>query len=198
MQQLDYESLPFHCRICHEYGHLLCQCPHNLNSKGVDGSTAGNVGGLADTSGREQSQMANTTKRMTPQDTIGKGKAEMQDKDGFTPVRPRAKGRGQKRKEKVSDLGFNRFEVLDSMVLEDGIPPPISFDLVFQDEGVVPNDACGDSQVVVYQNCPVAPMSEALVTPAVLEDNDVLLADMVKDVLASGKGSPLQIGRAHV
>ena len=84
------------------------------------------------------------------------------------------------------------------MVLEEGIPPPISSDPVFPDEGVVPNDACGDSQVVVYQNCevPVAPVSEALVTPMVLEDNDVLLADMVKDVLASGKGngSPLPLG----
>ena len=84
------------------------------------------------------------------------------------------------------------------MVLEDGIPPPISFDLVCPDEGVVPNDDCGESQVVVYQNCelPVAPVSKALVTPAVLEDNDVLLADMVKDVLALGKnkGSPLPLG----
>ena len=101
-------------------------------------------------------------------------------------------------KEKLSDSGFNRFEVLDSMVLEDGIPPPISSNPVFPDEGVFPNDGCGDSQVVVYQNCevPVAPMSEALVTPAVLEDNDVLLVDMVKDVLASGKGkgSPLPLG----
>ena len=198
VQQLDYESIPFRCRVCHEYGHLLRQCPRNLNSKGVDGSTASNVGGLADTTGKGQSQMANTTKRMTPQDTIGKGKAQMQDKDGFTPVRPRTKGCGQKRKEKVSDPGFNRFEVLDSMALEDGIPPPISSDPVFQNEGAVPNDACGDSQVVVYQNSEVlvAPVSEALVTPAVLEDNDVLLADMVKDVLASGKGkgSPLPLG----
>ena len=60
----------------------------------MDGSTVGNVGGLVDTIGKGQSQMANTTKRMTPQDTIGKGKAQMQDKDGFTPVFPRAKGRG--------------------------------------------------------------------------------------------------------
>ena len=39
-------------------------------------------------------------------------------------------------------------------------------------------------------------MLEALVTPVVLEDNDVLLANMVKDVLASGKGkeSPLPLG----
>ena len=122
--------------------------------------------------------MDNTTKGKNQQDAIGKGKAQIQDKDGFTLVRPRAKGRGQKRplKEKLSDLGFNFFEVLDSMVLDEGIPPPISFDLVFRDEGVVPYDACGASQVVVYQNCevPVAPMSEALVTPGVLEDGDVV------------------------
>ena len=84
------------------------------------------------------------------------------------------------------------------MVLEDGIPPPISSDLVFPTEGVVPNDTYGDSQVVVYQNCevPTAPVSEALVTPTVLEDNDVLLADLVKDVLPSpkGKGYPLPLG----
>ena len=84
------------------------------------------------------------------------------------------------------------------MVLEDGIPPPISSNPFFPDEGVIPNDACGDSQVVVYQNyeVPIAPVSEALVTLAVLEDNDVLLADMVKDVLAlgKGKGSPLPLG----
>ena len=142
--------------------------------------------------------MANTTKRMTPQDTIGKGKAQMKDKDGFTPIHPRTKGRGQKRKEKVSDPGFNHFEVLDSMALEDGIPPPISSDPVFQNEGVVPNDAYGDSQVVVYQNfeVPIAPVSEALVTPVVLEDNDIILEDLVKDVLPSGKGkgSPLPLG----
>ena len=52
---------------------------------------------------------------------------------------------------------------------------------------------------MVYQNCevPVAPVSEALVTPVVLEDNDdVVLADLVKDVLPSGKGkgSPLPLG----
>lgn len=166
----------------------------------MDGSTTGNAGGLADTTGIEQSQMANTTKGMNPQDATGKGKAQMQDTDGFTPVRPRAKGRGQKRplKERLSDSGFNRFEVLDSMVLEEGIPPPISFDLVFPDEGSIPNDTCGASQVVVYQNCevPVALVTKALVTPVVLEDNDVVLADLVKDVLPSGKGkgSPLPLG----
>ena len=54
----------------------------------MDCSTAGNAGGLADTTGKGQSQMANTTKRTTLQDTTGKGKAQMQDKDGFTPAHP--------------------------------------------------------------------------------------------------------------
>ena len=84
------------------------------------------------------------------------------------------------------------------MVLEEGIPPPISSDPIFLDEGIVPNDACGESQVVVYQNCevPIALVSNSLVTPMVSKDNDVVLADLVKDVLASrkGKGSTLPLG----
>eukprot|EP00253_Pinus_taeda_P014645 PITA_14645 len=28
-QPIDYEHIPFHCRICHEYGHLYRQCPLN-------------------------------------------------------------------------------------------------------------------------------------------------------------------------
>ena len=27
MKQLDYETLPFRCRLCHEYGHLLRRWP---------------------------------------------------------------------------------------------------------------------------------------------------------------------------
>ena len=29
IQQLDYETLPFRCRICHEYGYLLRKFPWN-------------------------------------------------------------------------------------------------------------------------------------------------------------------------
>ena len=94
VQNLDYESLPFQCRICHEYGHLQRQCPHNLTSKGVDGSTTGNASGLVDTIGKGQPQMDNTTKGKNQQDAIGKEKAQMQNKDGFTPIHPQAKGHG--------------------------------------------------------------------------------------------------------
>ena len=44
--------------------------------------------GLADAIGKEQPQMDNTTKGENQSDTIGKGKAQMQDKDGFTPTCP--------------------------------------------------------------------------------------------------------------
>ncbi|XP_057862492.2 uncharacterized protein LOC131070841 [Cryptomeria japonica] len=27
VQQLDYETFPFRCRLCHEYGHLVHRCP---------------------------------------------------------------------------------------------------------------------------------------------------------------------------
>lgn len=27
VQQLDYETLPFQCRLCHEYSHFQCKCP---------------------------------------------------------------------------------------------------------------------------------------------------------------------------
>lgn len=27
VQQIDYKALPFHCRLCHEYGHLEKRCP---------------------------------------------------------------------------------------------------------------------------------------------------------------------------
>lgn len=42
VQQLDYESLPFRCWICHEYGHLKCQCPQV--NKGNGGSASGHGG----------------------------------------------------------------------------------------------------------------------------------------------------------
>ena len=29
VQNLDYEQVPFQCRLCHEYGHLFWECPLN-------------------------------------------------------------------------------------------------------------------------------------------------------------------------
>ena len=73
---MDYETLPFRCRICCEYGHLLHKCPQN------------------------KIPQSSTTTVPTPKDE--KGKAHMLegpslDKDGFIPVKTRNKGKGQKR-----------------------------------------------------------------------------------------------------
>ena len=62
-------------------------------------------------------------------------------------VKTRAKGCGQKRplKDQQPNSSFNGFEVLDSMVLKEGIPPSIFSDPVFLDEVLSPHDACGAS-----------------------------------------------------
>ena len=94
---MDYETLPFRCRICHEYGHLQHKCPRNKFS---------------------QSSMATM---LTLKDD--KGKAHMpdgpsMDKEGFIPMKPHNKGKGQKRTwmDRQSDGTFNRFNVLDNLV----------------------------------------------------------------------------------
>lgn len=77
IQQLDYETLPFRCCLCHEYGHLQRKCPQFVS---------------------------NTLDLSTPSSSIprkDKGKEPMVevnvDKEGFIPVKSRNKGRGQKR-----------------------------------------------------------------------------------------------------
>ena len=107
IQQLDYETLPFRCRICHEYGHLLRKCPQN------------------------KLPQSSTTTMPTPKDD--KGKPHMPegpslDKEGFIPVKTRNKGKGQKRNwtDRQSDGTFNRFNVLENLVQEEGIPVEIS------------------------------------------------------------------------
>ena len=73
IQQLDYETLPFRCRLCHEYGHLLRRCPRYKNSS-------------LDTPGPPR---------------VDKGKAMESngpvDNEGFTRVKYHNKGKGKKR-----------------------------------------------------------------------------------------------------
>ncbi|XP_059068311.1 uncharacterized protein LOC131040439 [Cryptomeria japonica] len=103
-QQLDYETLPFRCRICHEYGHLHRRCPR-LNTSPLSASEP---------------------------PRLNKGKALVfdgpVDKEGFTLVKSRNKGDGKKRPwmDRQNDDTFNKFEVLDSVVQEDGIPTELS------------------------------------------------------------------------
>ena len=66
IQQLDYETLPFRCRIFREYGHLQCKCP--------------------------QFFFSNSSTSTMPTPKVDKGKAPMpvsptEDKEGFIPVK---------------------------------------------------------------------------------------------------------------
>ena len=107
IQQLDYETLPFRYRIFREYGHLLRKCPRNKFSH------------------------FSTSTMPTPK--VDKGKAPIAegpsgDKEGFIPVKLRNKGKGQKRTgmDRQRDDTFIRFNVLESLVQEEGIPVEIS------------------------------------------------------------------------
>ena len=68
-----------------------------------------------------------------PTPKVDKGKAPIAegpsgDKEGFIPVKPCNKGKGQKRTgmDRQRDDSFNRFNVLESMVQEESIPLEIS------------------------------------------------------------------------
>lgn len=80
--------------------------------------------------------MEKRDKRKVP--VIEGGKVEEgPDKDGFIPIKPKAKGRGQKwaYKDRQSDQGFNHFEVLENHALE-GIPVEISSGATDMDTGL--------------------------------------------------------------
>jgi hypothetical protein len=104
IQQLDYETLPFRCRICHEYGHLLRKCPRFRPVP-------------SDASGPHKGDKG---KDPTP--------TEPTDKEGFTQVKSRNRGKGKKRTwlDRHNEGTFNRFDVLEDLVQEEGIPVEFS------------------------------------------------------------------------
>ena len=68
-----------------------------------------------------------------PTPKVDKGKVPIaegpsRDKEGFIPVNPHNKGKGQKRigMDRQRDDTFNRFNILESLVQEEGIPIEIS------------------------------------------------------------------------
>ena len=67
-------------------------------------------------------------------ETRGKGK------EGFVPVKSKVKGRGQKRpfKDRQTYGNFNRFEVLENLALEEGIPHGVTSNSVGVSMDIVP------------------------------------------------------------
>ncbi|XP_059073110.1 uncharacterized protein LOC131873945 [Cryptomeria japonica] len=102
IQQLDYESLPFHCQVCHEYGHLQQQCPRVFKgNSGSSGGSASSLGLKMDNTGKGKAPTDHVGKEKFKMDNVSKGKALVNtlalDNDGFTPVRRWPKKKGQKR-----------------------------------------------------------------------------------------------------
>ena len=132
VQQLDYETLPFRCHLCHEYGHLLRRCPK--------GKTV---------------ERQPPPPRNAPGADRGKKLASGEDMDaeGFVQAKARNRNRGHKRtlmERQVEDT-FNRFEVLDELGQQQVNPRFISVD-----QFVVESDL-----EIVSSNRPLAPQVES-------------------------------------
>ncbi|XP_057868067.2 uncharacterized protein LOC131075253 [Cryptomeria japonica] len=170
IQPLDYESLPFRCRFCHEYGHLQRQCPRAPKAAGVSSSPSSGPSVEKGDKGKES------------------GVEGGPDKDGFIPVKQRNKGRGHKRafKDSQNDQGFNRFEVLDNQAVEEGIPVELSAGAFGMDVGM----DTGLEKAIVVQNSSSALVQGSSEPPGASVDvqDDIVLADLAKAVFSSGKG----------
>ncbi len=96
---MDYETLPFRCCICHEYGHLLHKCPR---FKPSPANASGPLKG---------------DKEKDPTST------DLGDNKGFTQVKSCNRGKGKKRtgQDRHNDSTFNRFDVLEDLIQEEGI-----------------------------------------------------------------------------
>ncbi|XP_057836070.2 uncharacterized protein LOC131046358 [Cryptomeria japonica] len=162
IQLLDYESLPFRCRFCHEYGHLQRQCPRAPKVAGVSSSPSSGPSVEKGDKGKES------------------GVEGGPDKDGFIPVKQRNKGRGHKRafKDSQNDQGFNRFEVLDNQAVEEGIPIELSAGASGMDVGM----DTGLEKVIVVQNSSSALVQGSSEPPGASVDvqDDIVLADLAK------------------
>ena len=101
VQQLDYETLPFWCRLCNEYGHLQCRYPRAKPVVPQPSQPSRNP------------PRTDNGKEPIPGDGNGD--------DGYVPVKARNRNRGQKRtlRERQDDETFNRFEVLDDLSQEE-------------------------------------------------------------------------------
>ena len=61
-QTLDYENLPFRCKICHEHGHLLRDCPRNPKETGPDPKPKKDGEGFTKVTGKKKASRNNQGK----------------------------------------------------------------------------------------------------------------------------------------
>ncbi|XP_059077196.1 uncharacterized protein LOC131876295 [Cryptomeria japonica] len=109
---------------------------------------------------------------------------EPMDKEGFIPVKPRNKGKGKKRSwlDRQNEDTFNKFEVLDNLTQEEGIPVEISSGdkglHEVQDENEKKEDQIVSSEVHQVDQMAVALSSQAQ-DFRVLQGSQTLLGSVV-------------------
>jgi len=64
-QTLDYENLPFRCKICHEHGHLLRDCPQGPKAPGQDQKLKKDDEGFTKVTGKKRANRTNPGKPST-------------------------------------------------------------------------------------------------------------------------------------
>ena len=173
---LYYESLPFRCWFCHEYGHLLRHCPKVCKDANSPSSTP-----LLD---KEE-------KGKAPMMVEPRGK----DKEGFLLVKTKAKGCGQKRpfKDRQIDGSFNRFEVLENLALEEGVPHVVASNCVGVNMEFVPALELEPVQNIQEKQVAQVPLNNSI-------EDEIVLVDIVREVLVSSqnnKGSSHRLGVHH-
>ena len=140
MQQLDYETLPFRCYLCHEYGHLLRTCP---KAKSVEQQSL-----------PPSSNILGANKGKKPIASEGK------DAEGFVQVKSWNWNRGQKctLMEWQEEDSFNRFEILDEWGQQEVI-----LGLINVDQHV------GDSRLEIISSTPHVDSHVESTIPMVME-----------------------------
>lgn len=114
MQQLDYETFPFHCQLCHEYGHLQQRCP------------------------KTKYYESQSTKPPRNPPKVEKGKTpilgDVSITEGFILVKDHNTNCGKKSNFKEWQDGdtFNRFDVLDDLSQQE-----VNMGMMALDQGVL-------------------------------------------------------------
>ena len=105
IQQLDYEALPFRCRVCHKHGHLAHFCPNNMNAK------------MEAPSG--MTNLPKEDKATLKKDSNSTVQGQEVQREGFE--QPKRKRRIKKREEKEQShlRPANRYEIFKSLVDEE-------------------------------------------------------------------------------
>ena len=97
------------------------------------------------------------------------------DKEGFVPIKTKAKGHDQKRpfKDRQTDGSFNKFEVLENLALEEGLPHVVTSNYVGVNMEVVLALELELVPAIQEQQVAQVPLNNSI-------EDDIVLADLAR------------------